>query len=87
MMTPRIVILTGAGISAESGMGTFRDAGGLWTRVRLEDVATPEAFARDPVMVLEFYDMRRERAEAKDFGGRGKIAGEPLELGPLEPGE
>tara|TARA_B100002003_G_scaffold108049_1_gene100288 strand:+ start:226 stop:945 length:720 start_codon:yes stop_codon:yes gene_type:complete len=64
MMTPRIVILTGAGISAESGMGTFRDAGGLWTRVRLEDVATPEAFARDPVMVLEFYDMRRERAEA-----------------------
>mgnify|MGYP003650628760 CR=1 FL=1 len=66
MMTPRIVVLTGAGISAESGMGTFRDVGGLWTQVRLEDVATPEAFARDPVMVLDFYDMRRERAEAAE---------------------
>ena len=42
-MSPRIVILTGAGISAESGLGTFRDLGGLWTQVRLEDVATPEA--------------------------------------------
>ncbi|MEM1315072.1 MAG: NAD-dependent deacylase [Pseudomonadota bacterium] len=61
-MTPRIVILTGAGISAESGMGTFRDKDGLWTQVRLEDVATPEGYARDPVRVLEFYDFRRSRA-------------------------
>ena len=54
-----IVILTGAGISAESGIDTFRDAGGLWEQHRVEDVATPEAFARDPDLVLNFYDMRR----------------------------
>jgi len=54
-----IVILTGAGISAESGIDTFRTAGGLWERYRPEDVATPEAFARDPDLVLGFYDMRR----------------------------
>lgn len=56
----RIVILTGAGISAESGIDTFRDAGGLWERHRIEDVATPEGFARDPDLVLGFYDARRE---------------------------
>ncbi|RGP41455.1 NAD-dependent protein deacylase [Altererythrobacter insulae] len=55
-----IVILTGAGISAESGIDTFRDAGGLWEQHRVEDVATPEGFARDPDLVLKFYDMRRE---------------------------
>ncbi len=55
----RIVILTGAGISAESGIDTFRAAGGLWEQHRVEDVATPEAFARDPDLVLGFYDMRR----------------------------
>ena len=55
-----IVILTGAGISAESGIDTFRDAGGLWERHRVEDVATPEGFARDPALVLGFYDMRRQ---------------------------
>ncbi len=55
-----IVILTGAGISAESGIGTFRDAGGLWEQHRVEDVATPEALARDPDLVFRFYDMRRE---------------------------
>ncbi len=54
-----IVILTGAGISAESGIDTFRDAGGLWERHRVEDVATPEGFVRDPELVLNFYDMRR----------------------------
>ncbi|MCJ2183074.1 NAD-dependent deacylase [Novosphingobium sp. 1949] len=54
-----IVILTGAGVSAESGIGTFRDSGGLWEEHRVEDVATPEAFARDPDLVLRFYDMRR----------------------------
>lgn len=55
-----IVILTGAGISAESGIGTFRDKGGLWEQHRVEDVATPEGFARNPELVLGFYDMRRE---------------------------
>ena len=55
----RIVILTGAGISAESGLSTFRDADGIWTKVRLEDVATPEAFERDPNRVQAFYNMRR----------------------------
>ncbi len=55
----RIVILTGAGISAESGIDTFRSAGGLWEQHRVEDVATPEGFARNPNLVLGFYDMRR----------------------------
>lgn len=58
-----IVILTGAGISAESGIDTFRSAGGLWEQHRVEDVATPEAFARDPELVLRFYDMRRARIQ------------------------
>jgi len=53
------VILTGAGISAESGLGTFRDEGGLWTRYDLADVATPEGFARDPALVHGFYNARR----------------------------
>lgn len=55
----RIVILTGAGISAESGLGTFRDTDGLWTRYDLADVATPEGFARNPALVREFYSLRR----------------------------
>lgn len=55
----RIVVLTGAGISAESGLPTFRDAGGLWEGYRVEDVATPEGYARDPDTVLRFYDDRR----------------------------
>jgi NAD-dependent deacetylase len=55
----RIVILTGAGISAESGIDTFRAAGGLWEQHRVEDVATPEGFARNPDLVLRFYDARR----------------------------
>ncbi|GHH01735.1 NAD-dependent deacylase [Pseudodonghicola xiamenensis] len=58
----KIVILTGAGISAESGLGTFRDEGGLWAQHRIEDVATPEGFARDPALVQEFYNMRRLQA-------------------------
>ena len=56
-----IVILTGAGISAESGLATFRGPGGLWEGHRVEDVATPEAFARDPDLVHAFYDARRAR--------------------------
>jgi NAD-dependent deacetylase len=59
----RIVILTGAGISAESGIDTFRASGGLWEKHRVEDVATPEGFARDPDLVFRFYDMRRERIQ------------------------
>jgi NAD-dependent deacetylase len=59
MPHPSIVILTGAGISRESGLATFRDADGIWARVRIEDVATPEAFARDPERVQAFYDARR----------------------------
>lgn len=58
----KIVILTGAGISAESGLGTFRDAGGLWAEHRVEDVATPEGFARDPGRVHRFYNARRAQA-------------------------
>ncbi|WP_114953826.1 NAD-dependent deacylase [Sphingosinicella terrae] len=56
-----IVILTGAGISAESGLATFRGPDGLWEGHRVEDVATPEAFARDPALVQAFYDARRAR--------------------------
>ena len=56
-----IVVLTGAGISAESGLATFRGADGLWEGHRVEDVATPEAFRRDPALVQAFYDARRRR--------------------------
>lgn len=56
-----IVILTGAGISAESGIATFRGPDGLWEGHRVEDVATPEAFGRDPALVQNFYDQRRAR--------------------------
>ncbi len=58
----KIVILTGAGISAESGLGTFRDEGGLWSQHRIEDVATPQGFARDPELVQNFYNARRAQA-------------------------
>lgn len=54
-----LVILTGAGISAESGLGTFRDRDGLWTRFSIEDLATPEGFARNPEFVQDFYNERR----------------------------
>lgn len=56
-----IVILTGAGISAESGLKTFRDDGGLWEGHSVQDVATPEAFSRDPALVQRFYDERRRQ--------------------------
>jgi NAD-dependent deacetylase len=57
----RIAVLTGAGVSAESGVATFRGPGGLWEGHRVEDVATPSAFARDPVLVWRFYNQRRAR--------------------------
>lgn len=59
MTIRKIVVLTGAGVSAESGVPTFRGPDGLWEGHRVEDVATPEAFARDPVLVQRFYDDRR----------------------------
>lgn len=58
-MKKKLVVLTGAGISAESGIATFRDSDGLWNKYRVEDVATPEAFAKDPELVLDFYNYRR----------------------------
>ncbi|MBK8725835.1 MAG: NAD-dependent protein deacylase [Holophagaceae bacterium] len=58
---PSLVILTGAGISAESGVKTFRDAGGLWEDHRIEDVASPEGFIRDPGLVQRFYNARRRQ--------------------------
>ena len=71
----KIVILTGAGISAESGMGTFRDEGGLWAQHRIEDVATPEGFARNPALVQNFYNLRRvAAAEAKPNAAHEALA-------------
>ena len=59
----RIVVLTGAGISVESGLPSFRGAGGLWEGWRLEEVATPKAFAREPATVQRFYDLRRHQLQ------------------------
>jgi NAD-dependent deacetylase len=65
-MSVRIFVLSGAGLSAESGLKTFRDNDGLWETHRVEDVATPEAFARDPALVQRFYNQRRAAlSEAK----------------------
>jgi len=60
LMRKKIVVLTGAGISAESGLKTFRGYDGLWEGYRIEEVATPEAWQRDPALVQEFYNMRRK---------------------------
>ena len=56
-----IVVLTGAGISAESGLGTFRHSGGLWEKYKVEDVATEKGFQKNPALVLEFYNIRRRQ--------------------------
>ncbi|WP_133273223.1 SIR2 family NAD-dependent protein deacylase [Hymenobacter radiodurans] len=61
-MSKKIVVLTGAGISAESGLATFRGADGLWEGHRIEDVASPEGWARNPELVLDFYNQRRSAA-------------------------
>ncbi|MEO1252594.1 MAG: NAD-dependent deacylase [Pseudomonadota bacterium] len=61
---PRIVILTGSGVSAESGVATFRDAGGIWAKYDYRDVATPQGFARNPGLVHEFYNDRRRALPA-----------------------
>ena len=67
MSDNNIVILTGAGVSRESGLDTFRDADGIWSKVRLEDVATPEAFHSDPARVHDFYNLRRARLQAGEI--------------------
>ena len=58
----KLVVLSGAGISAESGISTFRDNNGLWDNYRIEDVATPEAWIRNQELVLDFYNQRRKQA-------------------------
>ncbi|MCK6691422.1 MAG: NAD-dependent deacylase [Thermoanaerobaculia bacterium] len=65
-MRKKLIVLTGAGISAESGISTFRDAGGLWEQHRIEDVATPEGWRKNPELVLRFYNQRRERLLAAE---------------------
>lgn len=67
MEKPRVVVLTGAGISAESGIRTFRAADGLWEEHRVEDVATPEGFARDPALVQAFYNARRRQLQSPEI--------------------
>ena len=70
-----IVVLTGAGMSAESGIATFRDTGGLWEQHRVEDVATPEGFRKNPQLVLDFYNARRKAAfDAKPNKGHIGLA-------------
>lgn len=64
MSKPILVVLTGAGVSAESGLKTFRDSDGLWNGYAIEDVATPEAFAKNPQLVLDFYNYRRREVIA-----------------------
>ena len=61
MHKPRLVVLSGAGMSAESGIPTFRGSDGLWENHRIEDVASPEGWARNPLLVLEFYNQRRKK--------------------------
>ncbi|HOT64836.1 MAG: NAD-dependent deacylase [Dysgonomonadaceae bacterium] len=72
-MKKKLVVLTGAGMSAESGISTFRDSGGLWEQHNVEDVATPEGFARNPKLVLDFYNARRREliAAEPNAGHRG----------------
>src|ERR1039458_10580485 len=70
-----VAVLTGAGVSAESGVPTFRDANGLWKQYRVQDLATPSAFARDPKLVWEWYNWRRSvLAEVKPNPGHFALA-------------
>lgn len=70
-----VVVLTGAGMSAESGIPTFRGASGLWKQFRAEELATPQAFASRPNLVWEWYNWRRELiAEAKPHAGHRALA-------------
>lgn len=77
----RVFVLTGAGVSAESGLGTFRDAGGVWSMYDLREVATPEGFARDPDKVHAFYNMRRKvHRDARPNAAHEALARLELEL-------
>lgn len=74
-MKKKLVVLTGAGMSADSGLKTFRGSDGLWENHRIEDVATPEAWLTDPQLVLDFYNMRRKQAaEAHPNSGHLTLA-------------
>ena len=74
-MTRRLVVLSGAGISAESGIPTFRDSGGLWEGYRVEEVATPEGWNKNQALVLDFYNQRRKKAlEVKPNRGHEILA-------------
>lgn len=71
----RIIVFTGAGVSAESGLGTFRDNGGLWEKYNIEEVATPEAWNKNPEMVTDFYNLRRKQCyESKPNAAHFAIA-------------
>lgn len=71
----KVIVLTGAGMSADSGLGTFRDSGGLWEEHDIYDVATPEGFQRNPEMVLRFYNERRRKVhEAEPHAGHKALA-------------
>jgi NAD-dependent protein deacetylase/lipoamidase len=79
----RVAVLTGAGISAESGLATFRGSGGLWEGHRVEDVATPRAFQRDPALVWRFYNMRRANlAAVQPNPGHHALVALEIRLGP-----
>jgi NAD-dependent deacetylase len=76
MSKKRLVVLTGAGISAESGLKTFRDSDGLWEGYKIEEVATPRAWKKNPELVLDFYNHRRKNvAEAKPNKAHFELAG------------
>ncbi len=75
MLQKKLIVLTGAGMSAESGIKTFRDSGGLWEEHRVEDVATPEAWQQNPGLVQKFYNERRAQlANAKPNAGHFSLA-------------
>ncbi len=76
MKKQKFVILSGAGMSAESGISTFRDSGGLWEKYRIEEVATPEAFQINPTLVLAFYNMRRKQLDLVEPNQGHKILAE-----------
>ncbi len=75
-MKKKLVVLSGAGISAESGIKTFRDSNGLWENHRVEDVASPEGFARNPQLVLDFYNLRRQQLKEVQPNDAHKILAE-----------
>ena len=73
----RVVVFTGAGVSADSGIPTFRGADGLWRNFRAEDLATPEAFARDPQLVWDWYEWRRGIVSAAEPNAANHLRATP----------